>query len=406
MIVRGEALPAARGRRVVLAVGKAAPAAATAWTELLAGWATETWVLAPHGVAGAPENAVVLRGSHPIPDADGEEATRRILDLAGSLCADDLLVVLLSGGASSLLAAPVEGIALEDVRHTTDRLLRAGAPIGRLNSVRRALLEAAGGGLAAAASPAAVATLVISDVLGDRVPDIGSGPTVPSPTGADDALAVLLRHRVEIPARVHDLLARRSLLVPDRRPPAGPVHLLAGNRSAVAAAARKLEALGYLTLATDRPLVGEAAARGRQLGALLCAVQPPRPSAVVLGGETTVTVRGDGAGGRSQELALAAAVTMDGFDRARVVLAAGTDGIDGASDNAGALVDPGTVVRIRDAGLDPVEALQRNDSATALAAAGDVIVTGPTGTNVCDLTLLLAGEDGSAVRVFPGGGDR
>ena len=394
VLVRGRALPAALGRRVVMALGKAGPALADAWLELLPEWADELVVLAPHGTpvferVGA--GGSVLFGAHPIPDAEGEAATRELLGIARDLGEDDLLVVLLSGGASALLAAPRRGLALEDVRATTLLLLEAGAPIQALNTVRRQLLAAAGGGLAATAAPATVVTLVLSDVLGDSLPDIASGPTVPSPTGPEEALAVLEQFgvRVHTPAAVTSCL-RRQACEPTTTPPgSGRVEILGNNRTAVDAAAAALDSRGYQVILHDGHLTGEARERGRQLGALACSISSPRPVAFVVGGETTVTVRGPGRGGRSQELALAAALRLAGGPP-RVLLAAGTDGVDGTSKAAGAMVDPRSAQRMTAAAIDAPAALTDNDSAPALAAAGDTIVTGPTGSNVCDLILLLA----------------
>ncbi len=394
VLVRGRELPDLRGKRVVMALGKAGPGLADAWLDLLEDWTDELIVLAPHGTPVSERvrtTATVLSGAHPIPDADGEAATRRLLAAAGDLGPDDLLVVLLSGGASALLATPREGLEVEHVRTTTRLLLEAGAPIRALNTVRRQLLAAAGGGLAAAAAPAQVVTLVLSDVLGDSLPDIASGPTVPTPTGPEEALAVLEQFgvRVRTPAAVTSCL-RRQACEPTTTPLAsGRVEILGNNRTAVDAAAAALDSRGYQVILHDGHLTGEARERGRQLGALACSISSPRSAAFVVGGETTVTVRGPGRGGRSQELALAAALELAGGP-IRVLLAAGTDGVDGTSKAAGAMVDPGSVQRMTAAAIDARAALADSDSAPALAAAGDTIVTGPTGSNVCDLILLLA----------------
>jgi glycerate-2-kinase len=395
VVLDGERWPKVGGRRVVMAIGKAAPGLAEAWLASAAGWASEVWVLTPHGVpvSGSLEaGATILRGSHPYPDAAGEAATRHLLEVAGSLGGDDLLVVLLSGGGSALLTAPVAGIELAEVRATTQALLRAGAAISELNCVRRQLLAAAGGGLARAAWPAPVRTLILSDVLGDPLADIASGPTVAPSTGAADALAVLDRFalRTEVPAAVLRVLEAAAARPAERPAWADAVatRVIGNNLSAVAAAARELQRRGYVVEVSRDRLTGEAGDRGRELAVEARKWRPPAPAAVVSGGETTVTVRGGGRGGRNQELALAAAIGLDGADGI-VLLAAGTDGVDGLSDNAGAMVDGGTAARLRAAGVDASAALTANDSATALAAAGDTIHTGPTGTNVCDLTVLL-----------------
>ena len=338
--------------------------------------------------------STVLRGAHPSPDEQGEASCRRLLEVAESLGEDDLLLVLLSGGASALLAAPRPGLTLDDIRATTTALLNAGATIHQLNAVRRQLLAAAGGGLGRAAAPARVVTLVLSDVLGDLIPDIGSGPTVPSPTTAADALGVLGGLGVvgDLPQKVVGFLRARVEAIEDASWAArGRVHVLANNRTAVEAAAAALADRGYRTIAHPGDLTGEARDRGALLARFAEAFSARRPTAFVAGGETTVTVHGKGIGGRNHELALAAALELTGR-RPVVILAAGTDGIDGSTDAAGALVDANTAVRARIAGVDLAVALESNDSGPALAASGDAIRTGPTGTNVCDLVIVLTAE--------------
>ncbi len=398
-VVRGRPLPEVRGRRVLVAAGKAAPGLAAAWLRVAPGWAETVFVLVPHGVPlpGALETAATVRwGAHPVPDRAGEAACRELLDLADGLGPDDLLVLLLSGGASALLAAPEPPLTLDEVVDTTRALLRAGAPIGALNTVRREILRAGGGGLSRMAFPAPVVTLVLSDVPGDPLHDIASGPTFPSPTTPANALSVLERYGVadEVPKAVPTLLRRLAERGPGGEEPwifRGRTEVIGNNRTATTAAVKALRQRGWTVHRPARFLTGEASVRGRQLGALAGALEPSRPFALVLGGETTVTVRGDGRGGRNEELALGAAMELEERD-GRVLLAGGTDGVDGASDAAGAVVDGGSVARMIAAGIDPAGALRRNDSATALAASGDAVVTGPTGTNVCDVTLLLVAE--------------
>jgi glycerate-2-kinase len=394
VLILGETLPEVTGRRVVVALGKAGPTLADAWLELLPDWTDELLVLTPHGVPVSDrvaQTGAVLRGAHPSPDEQGEASCRRLLELAGSLGEEDLFVVLLSGGASALLAAPRPGLSLEDVRTTTTALLSSGATIHQLNAVRRQLLAAAGGGLGRAAAPARVVTLVLSDVLGDLIPDIASGPTVPSPTTAADALGVLggLGVVADIPRSVVDVLRARVETADNNAwVDRSQIHVLANNRTAVEAAAACLADRGYRTVAHPGDLTGEARDRGALLARFAEAFSSRRPTAFVAGGETTVTVRGSGTGGRNHELALAAALELAGR-RQVVILAAGTDGIDGLSDAAGAVVDAGTPARARAAGVDLAAALAGNDSGPALAATGDAIRTGPTGTNVCDLALVL-----------------
>jgi len=393
--VRGQPLPAVPGRRLVAALGKAAPGLADAWLELLPGWADELLVLTPHGVPVSDRVAAageILRGAHPFPDEQGEASCRRLLELAVSLRERDLLVVLLSGGASALLAAPHPPLSLADLRTTSEVLLAAGASIHQVNAVRRQLLAAAGGGLGRAASPAAMVTLVLSDVRGDPLPDIASGPTVPSPSTAADALGVLgglglvrdvpepvvafLRSRVEDP--VDDSWSSRCRW-----------EILGNNHTAVAAASQWLADHGYATVVHPGFLDGEARERGRLVAQLTEAFHYRGRLAFVAGGETTVTVRGHGIGGRNHELALAAALELSGR-RPCAILAAGTDGIDGLTAAAGAVVDATTPARLRAAGVDAPSALDDNDTGPALAASGDAVRTGPTGTNVCDLVLALS----------------
>jgi glycerate-2-kinase len=240
--------------------------------------------------------------------------------------------------------------------------------------------------------------LILSDVLGYPLPSIASGPTVPSPTTAVDALDVLDRFviRDTVPAAVTAFLEAAVRAPEDNDPAAAATtRVIGNNRTAVDAAAAILDERGYTTVVHEGFLEGEAVQRGRQLGGLSAAIRSPAPVAFLIGGETTVTVRGDGRGGRNQELALAAAVELE-LAGTGVLLACGTDGVDGLSNNAGAVVDSSTIRRLRRLGIDPIEMLASNDSGTALGAVGDAIVTGPTGTNVCDVTMLLSPGDGEA----------
>lgn len=395
-MVAGRPLPEVAGRQLVVALGKAAGTLAHAWLDAFPEWPAELVVLAPHGVPITPHvaaRATVLRGSHPYPDDSGATSTRRLLQMAARLGAGDLMLVLLSGGTSALLATPHQGLCLDDVSRTTRALLEAGAPIGAVNTVRRELLAAAGGGLARAAFPAQVATLIVSDVLGDSLESIGSGPTVVSSTSAADALEVLDRYQVlqVIPATVPTFLRKATRARIDKAtnwPTRTSTQILANNGTAVTAAVDELRRRGYRVITATTPIEGEASIRGRELAHLALAMQPREPTAFVAGGETTVTVRGTGSGGRNQELALAAAIDLDGQKRRIALLAAGTDGMDGISEAAGGITDASTCARIRRAGLDPLTILAANDSATALAEAGDAVITGPTGTNVCDLVII------------------
>ncbi len=391
----GETLPEVAGRKVVFSIGKAAGGLAAAWLEAAPAWTDELFVLTPHGVPVPDQVASagsVLRGAHPYPDGHGERSTRTLLGIAAGLGAHDCLLVLLSGGGSALMAAPEEGLALDDLRATTKALLEAGAAITEVNTVRRQLLAAAGGGLARTAAPALVQTLILSDVLGDPLADIASGPTVPSSSTAIDALGIIdrLALRERIPAAVVDWLqdSARSPADDLAWSATAATRVIGNNRTAVEAAAAELGRRGYRAIVETGHLVGEARERGHELAARALEAGVEEPTALVYGGETTVTVAGSGSGGRNQELALAAAQEIAG-GRAIVVLAGGTDGVDGLSENAGAVVDATTIDRLSAEGFDADRVLTQNDSGTALAAVGDAIRTGPTGTNACDVTIVL-----------------
>jgi glycerate 2-kinase len=385
--VRGAAEPIdlAAGRVWVVGAGKAAAGMARAALEVLGDRVAGGTVTVP---AGGPVPVLagieVWAASHPLPDTHGLAGAAAALATARAAREEDVVLCLLSGGASALWPGPPTGVSLSDLAETTARLLRAGAPIGEVNTVRRHLSRIAGGWLARAAAPARLVTLAVSDVVGSAPEAIGSGPTVPDGTTYRDALRTLLHYGVEVPAAVRAHLQRGDAgETPETPKPGDPAfarasyHVVADNRDALAAAAEAAERLGYRTTVVADDLEGEA----REVAAEV---------AFLLGGETTVTVRGRGRGGRSQELALAAALEVE--DEPGVVVAAvGTDGRDGPTDAAGGIVDGETVARGRTQGADARDALERNDAYTFLHAVGGLIVTGPTGTNVNDLVLVLVG---------------
>jgi glycerate 2-kinase len=355
-------------------------------------------VIVPHGVAGdAPPGTIVLHAAHPVPDDAGERATARVLDAVRSAGPETLVLLLLSGGASALLVAPAGDITLADTRAVTAALLASGADIVALNAVRKHCSRVQGGGLARAARGAAgVWTLLLSDVAGDDPAIIASGPAAADPTTFADARHVLERwlEPEAVPTRVRAHLdAGVAGRVAETVKPGDPVldrvatHVLAGNRTAVKAAAAAAHRLGFEAHEIPEPLRGDAEAAGGRIVATLESLPRQRPVAIVAGGETTVRVVPGGRGGRSQHLALAAALALAG--RPGVVLAAGTDGIDGPTEDAGACVDGGTVARGRARNLDAAAALAATDSNPLLAATGDLVRTGPTGTNVADLVVAL-----------------
>jgi glycerate-2-kinase len=394
--IAGEALPAGARLRVV-AAGKAAAAMAGAFEEV-AGEAEPTGVVVARDPAAAPSaRLTLLEAGHPLPDARSEAAGHAALAVAEAAAPDATLVVLLSGGASALLTAPLPGLSLAELRETTALLLASGAEIGELNCVRKHLAAVAGGRLAAATRARRVLVLALSDVLGDDLATIGSGPCAPDPTRYRDALDVLTRRgivsRVPPAVRTH-LVEGAAGRRPESPKPGEPLFarvrhvLLATNRDALAAAGHEGRARGLEAYQVSDRLRGEARSLGARLAALARAARPARGARLLLaGGEPTVTVRGGGRGGRAQELALAAALGVAG-ESGIALLAAGTDGSDGPTDAAGAFADGGSVARGAARGADARACLDANDAYGFFAREGGVFVTGPTGTNVMDLVLV------------------
>jgi glycerate 2-kinase len=387
--------PPPRGRTVVVGAGKAAAAMARAvedaWTGELSGLVVTRY---GHGVP--TRHIEVVEAAHPNPDEAGQLAAARILEFARALGPDDLLLCLISGGGSALMALPAEGLSLADKQAVTRALLRSGATISEINCVRKHLSAIKGGRLAAAAAPASVVALLISDVPGDDPSVIASGPTVPDPTTFADARAVLEKYRIEPPqaVRAHLAAARDETPKPgDPRMRASRIEIVARPQDALEAAAAVARAAGYRPLILGNAIEGEArdvalvhAGMARQAAVYS---QPAEPPCVLLsGGETTVTIRGQGRGGRNGEFALALAVALGGDPRVWAI-ACDTDGIDGIEDNAGALVRPDTLARAEAAGLDPKAMLANNDSYGFFSALGDLVVTGPTRTNVNDFRAVL-----------------
>lgn len=403
----GTTYPLGRGRLALVAAGKAAATMARAAERVLGGLVDDAIAVAPAGPASYLRRTRLMLAGHPVPDARGAQAAEAVLALARGLGRDDLLLVLLSGGASALLPAPVAGVRLEEKADLTGRLMRAGATIQELNTVRKHLSQIKGGGLARAAAPARVACLVLSDVVGDDLSTIASGPTVPDPTTYADAIDVLRRRGVwdEAPAAVRrHLEAGLRGEAPETAKPGHPLfarvatRIIGNNAIAVAAAEREALRQGLRARALTTRLEGEAREASRVLVAVLreC-VESGRPLApplcLLAGGETTVTVRGPGRGGRNQEIAVAAVDPLSGFPAHAVVASIATDGVDGASDAAGGVVDQETAREAAALGLAPPAAfLAASDSTSFLGPVGGLIVTGPTGTNVVDLTVLLAGD--------------
>ena len=386
----------------VVGAGKASGAMAAAAETALGDAIADGFVVVKDGYRAATRRIRIVEAGHPVPDERGLAAAREIRAVAEAADADDLLLVLVSGGGSALTPAPVPPITLADKQAMTRLLLAAGANINQLNAIRKHCSLLKGGQLARAAAPARVHALLLSDVIGDPLDVIASGPTAPDASTFGEALAILRRFDLlgRVPASIVERLERGAGgELPETPKPDDPIfrrvnNVIIGNNTLIVdAAAARARGLGYAPHVLTRSLEGEAREVAGRLVALAREIRAGRgpvaaPACVIAGGETTVTVRGHGRGGRCQEFGLAAALALDGLDGI-AALAAGTDGTDGPTDAAGALVDSGSGARARARGLDPRARLEDNDSNPALAATGDLVVTGPTNTNLLDLYLLM-----------------
>jgi hydroxypyruvate reductase/glycerate 2-kinase len=384
-----------KGRTIVVGAGKAAASMARAveaeWPEDLSGL-----VITRYG-HGVPTSRIeVVEAAHPVPDAAGEAAARRMLDLVADLTPDDLVLCLISGGGSSLLSLPAPGLTLADKQAVNRALLKSGAAIGEMNCVRRHLSAIKGGRLAASCHPARVVTLLISDTPGDNPLDIASGPTVADPSTCADALAILDRYRVDVPAAVRDHLesgAGETIKPGDPLLGTPDVRMIATPLMALQSAADLARQEGVPALILGDAIEGEAREVGRAMAGIAMSVAAhglpiQRPCVLLSGGETTVTVRGDGRGGRNVEFLLALGAALAG--RPGIYAIAGdTDGVDGLDEIAGAVISPDTPARGAAAGLSLTASLDRNDGHGFFEALGDVVITGPTLTNVNDFRAIL-----------------
>ena len=397
-----------KGRTLVLGAGKAGGSMAQALEALwpadapLSGLVVTRYGHVPPRPAGLAQRIDIVEASHPVPDQAGQDAARCILALTEGLTADDLVLCLISGGGSSLLVLPAEGLTLADKQRINKELLDSGVGIGEMNCVRKHLSRIKGGRLAAACAPARVVTLTISDVPGDDPAIIASGPTVPDLTTCADALAILDRYRIEVPATVRAALADGTLETPDPTDAAfsrNEVHLIATPLQSLEAAADAARAAGIEAHILSDEMEGESREVGKVHAALARSVALhgtpfARPCVILSGGETTVTIRprqpgqAKGRGGRAGEFCLGLAGALMGQPSVWV-LAADTDGIDGVEDNAGAFVTPDTLARAGAAGRKLADHLDRNDAYGYFDAIGDLLVTGPTHTNVNDFRALL-----------------
>ena len=399
--------PLPKGRTLVLGAGKAGGAMAAAVEALWPAEAPMSGLVVTRYGAIPPafqqrrrEGRVriqVVEAAHPVPDAAGREAAARIAQAARGLTADDLVLCLMSGGASSLLVLPAEGISLEEKQAVNKALLRSGAAIGEMNTVRKHLSAIKGGRLAAMCAPARVVTLLISDVPGDAPETIGSGPTVPDPTTCADTLAILARYGIEIPAAARAGLESGAFETPkpgNRVFDGHAVHMIATPLQSLHAAAEVVRNAGLAVHVLSEEMEGES----REVGSVHAALARhiarhgapfAKPCVVLSGGETTVTVRNkSGRGGRATEFLLGSALALQG-EPGVWILAADTDGIDGVEENAGAIVTPDTLARGAAAGVKAREFLDRNDAYTYFDKLGDLVVTGPTYTNVNDFRAML-----------------
>lgn len=401
-------IKATPGRIIVVGAGKAGAPMAAAVSEIFGDQIAAGQVIVKYGYS-LPESQTrhlkfkIVEARHPVPDEAGLMAASEIARLLQSTNENDTVLCLISGGGSALLTLPAVGLQLSDLQATTESLLAAGATINQFNTVRKHLSAVKGGGLARMAAPAALYALVLSDVVGDPLEVIASGPTVPDPTTFADAWAIVEQYQLQtsLPqAVIRHLQAGCDGDVPDTPKPGAPlfqrVHnaIIGSNRIAAEAAVDAARAAGFKAQLLTTFIEGEAREVGKVMAGLakgLARDEGPirRPACLVLGGETTVILKGDGQGGRNQEMALAAAIALEGWSNTLIACLA-TDGTDGPTDAAGAFADGETVGRARAKGLNAVDFLNRNDAYNFFAALDELIVTGPTNTNVNDLTLILA----------------
>jgi hydroxypyruvate reductase len=384
-----------KSRTIVVGAGKGSAQMARALEKAWDG-PLEGVVVTRYGYSAPCQRIEILEAAHPVPDEAGLEAARRLLKTVDGLTQDDLVIALVSGGGSALLPAPAGGLTFEDEIAVNKALLASGAPISAMNTVRKHISAIKGGRLAAAAYPAKVVSLVVSDIPGDNPAFVASGPTVPDNASRRDALTVVEAYRLDLPASVRAHLRSPAADAPrpdDPRFAGNEVHVIASAAVSLEAAAAEARKGGIDAVILSDAIEGEA----REVGGVHAAIarevalrdRPFRKPIVILsGGETTVTIRGKGRGGRNSEFLLAFALGIDGVHGIHA-LAADTDGIDGSEDNAGAFCDGTTAARLREAGLDGRACLANNDAWSAFHAVGDLFVPGPTGTNVNDLRAVL-----------------
>lgn len=384
--------PRPKGRTIVLGAGKASARMAAAFEEAWAraGGTCEGLVVTRYGHAVPTRSVEIVEAAHPVPDEAGLDAARRILAMAHDAGPDDLVICLISGGASALLSLPAEGITFADKQALNRALLKSGAPIGEMNLVRKSLSAIKGGRLAAAIAPAHLVTYLISDVPGDDPSSIGSGPTIPERVDPRSVLTILGQYGIEVPPHVVEAIQANMV---EGTVDGGEVHMLATPKMALDAAAGKAREFGLTPLILGDAIEGEAREVGRAMAGIARSAkhygEPVKgPSVLLSGGETTVTVRGAGRGGRNAEFLLSLALTLRG-EAGLSAIACDTDGIDGSEDNAGAWFDQAMFAAAHEKGIDLVSYLAGNDAYSAFAQLDRLVVTGPTFTNVNDFRAIL-----------------
>ena len=388
---------------VVVGAGKGSAQMFRALADSFGDWLSGGIIIVKYGYSVPVSNIAIIEAGHPIPDENGVRATEQLIGLLQQTTGEDLVLCLISGGGSALLSSPAESVSFHEKQEITRMLLSCGAPIREINTIRKHISKVKGGRLAGLAYPSSLISLILSDVVGDSVSTIASGPTAPDLSTFSECQLILDRYDLlkKIPRSIAMLIEKgRRGEIEETPKPDDPsfdnvLNVIVGdNRLALSAAKQQAEILGYSVTVLEDFAEGEAfdiavahAALAKQIYDLRNA---PRPACIISGGEATVTLRGDGLGGRNQEFALAAAIEIDGLNGV-VALSGGTDGTDGPTDAAGGIVDGGTVRRGQAQGLDAREYLTRNDSYHFLRATGDLLMTGPTFTNVMDLRLVLIG---------------
>ncbi len=380
--------PKPAGRVVVVGAGKASARMAEAVESV---WGPcEGLVITRYGYGRPCKGIKIVEAAHPVPDAAGAKATADMLALLGGLGEGDFVLALISGGASALLVAPVEGVSLAEKQAVNAALLACGAPIAQMNTVRKHLSRVKGGQLAAAAYPAQVLALMISDVPGDDMAFIGSGPTVGDASTPDQALAILAQWGAKVPAAALDALSRPTGVIPPADPRLSRTtnRIYAAPAQSLAAAQAMAKAEGLRVIMLGDALEGEARDVAATLAQTALQARSDAPVLLLSGGELTVTRRGDGIGGPNAEFCLALALALQGAEGIHAI-ACDTDGVDGAAEVAGALIGPDTLAKAQAVGVDPALALARNDAHSFFAAIGDQVVTGPTLTNVNDFRAIL-----------------